>query len=592
MLILLLFFTFLSGVVTILAPCIWPLLPIILSASASGGHRKPLGIVTGIAVSFTFFTLSLSYILKIIPFDPDNLRLFGVVIIAFLGLVLVIPALGKRMEGLVSRLSSFGGRFLGQSGTGFGSGFITGFALGIVWSPCAGPILATVATLAATQAVNAAVVLVTVAFVAGVAVPLYVFALVGQKLLTKTRALSPYTARIQQVFGVIMILAALAIYTGYDRTLQTKLLDTFPSYGSFLNQFEKNETVKQELENLQNPKQETSLMAEAKKTLRNMQASLENQGPAPEFVGISTWLNTEGNRPLSLASLRGKVVLVDFWTYSCINCIRTLPYVTSWYDKYKDDGFVVVGIHTPEFEFEKKTANVENAIRQYKIHYPVAQDNDFATWRAYRNQYWPAHYLIDAEGNIRERHFGEGNYEETEKAIQSLLKEAGVKDVERTLTQESKEASGRGLTPETYLGSARSERFLSPEPVGIGEQTFSLPASLTRHSFAFDGKWSVGRERVVAGTPAALNLHFNARKVFLVMSPAPGKTTSRMSVFLDGEKIGAESAGKDVQAGMLTLDSERLYELVNLPGDASLEGILRLEFETPGTAAYAFTFGG
>ena len=576
---LLFFFAFLSGLVTIFAPCIWPLLPIILSASVSGERRKPLGIVTGIAASFTIFTLTLSYILKVIPFDPDNLRLFGVVVIAFLGVVLAVPALGKRLEGVVSRLSGFGGRFLNQKGSGFGSGFITGFALGVVWSPCAGPILATVATLAATQAVNVTVVFITISFVVGVAVPLYIFATVGQKLLTKTRALSPYTSRIQQVFGVVMILAALAIYTGYDRVLQTRLLDAFPRYGTFLNQFEKNENVKKELDKLQDP-QPTSLMDQIKKTSRSVMTGLTNEGQAPEFAGIEKWLNTEDGKPLTMASLRGKVVLVDFWTYSCINCIRTLPYVTKWYEKYKDQGFVVVGVHTPEFEFEKKESNVREALVRHQITYPVAMDNDYATWQAYHNRYWPAHYLIDREGNIRQTHFGEGGYDETEQAIQDLL--GGTKATEINNPQYETYAK----TSETYVGYGRMERFNSVEPLQKDTAAhYSLPTVLSSGGLALAGEWNVKKEYAIPSKGAALNMQFESREVFLVMRPRAG-TSSHVKVFVDGI---AQSFGEDNQSGIVTVDTDRLYKLIHL--DQPGKHLLRLEFQDENVEVYAFTFG-
>lgn len=248
---LLLLFAFLSGMVTIFAPCIWPLLPIILSASVGGGERKPLGIVCGLMLSFTFFTLTLSYILKVIPFDPESLRTVAVVVIGFLGLVLVVPVLGKYLESLASRFSGFGGRFLTNQGDGFKSGFITGFALGVVWSPCAGPILATVATLAATQALSIDIVLIAIAFVLGVGIPLFIFALLGQKILLHTRVLSPYTARIQQFFGVIMILTAGAIYTGYDQTLQMKFVNFCSANGvTLLERFQTNDAVTEGLQNL------------------------------------------------------------------------------------------------------------------------------------------------------------------------------------------------------------------------------------------------------------------------------------------------------------------------------------------------------
>ncbi len=467
-------FAFLAGLVTILAPCIWPILPIVLSAGATGGERKPLGIVVGLAVSFMLIILALASLVRVIPFDPEALRTLAVFIIGFLGLTMIIPALGARLEATVSRLSSFGGRFTHRSGTGFGSGFIVGFALGLVWSPCAGPILATIATLAATQAVSFNVVLITLAFVVGVALPLFVLAVLGQNVLAKTRIFSQYTKRIQQVFGVIMIVAALAIYTGYDRTLQTQILDSFPGYGSFLNQFEKSDTVKEKLDELKNTKQKSEFL-DMQPTVQATKSDLSNYGPAPEFTSIAQWLNND--TPLTLEGLRGKVVLVDFWTYSCINCIRTLPYLVSWYEKYRDQGFVIVGVHTPEFEFEKKTSNVEEAMKRHKIKYPVAQDNDYGTWQVYNNRYWPAHYLIDAEGNIRQYHFGEGAYAETETAIQELLKEAGQKVAADISNIEAEKSSGQE-TPETYLWSDRVERLVSSEKITGEAQTFTVPESL------------------------------------------------------------------------------------------------------------------
>lgn len=582
---LLIVFAFLAGLVTILAPCIWPILPIVLSAGATGGEKKPLGIVTGLAVSFMLIILAMASLVKVIPFDPDALRIFAVIIIGFLGFTLIVPALGARLEALVSRLGGLGGRFTHNSGTGFGSGFVVGFALGIVWSPCAGPILATIATLAATQAVSFNVVLITFAFVAGVAVPLFILAVLGQKVLAKTRFFSRYTKHIQQIFGAIMILAALAIYTGYDRTLQTKILDSFPGYSDFLYRFEKNDAVKQKLDELKGAGREGAFR-DTKKIAQAEKGTLSNYGSAPEFVGIVNWLNTDA--PLTLESLRGKVVLIDFWTYSCINCIRTLPYVTSWYEKYKNDGFVVIGVHTPEFEFEKKTSNVVEAMKRYKINYPVAQDNDYGTWQAYSNRYWPAHYLVDKEGNVRQYHFGEGKYEETEKAIQALLSEAGQSVASDIVDIEAEKSGGR-QTPETYLGSARMERFVSPEKVTGKEQSFTVAEKIPKNSFAYGGTWTVEDERAMASEDATLKIRFEGKKVFLVMAPAAVGQSSIVEVFLDGTAVGADMAGKDVANGVVTVDQDRLYELIDMRG-MSGEHTLELRFEGSGTAVYAFTF--
>ncbi len=582
----LLLFAFISGLVTILAPCIWPLLPIILSATTTGGKMKPLGITLGITISFALFTLTLSYIVKLIPFDPDVLRIFAVIVIGFLGLTLIIPRLSQILEGYVSR---FTGSFAGREGArnGFIGGLITGFSLGIVWSPCAGPILATIATLAATQSVNTAVVAVTIAYVAGVGIPLFLFATLGMSFFTKNRLISRYTGKIQQIFGVIMILTALAIITNYDKTIQARLLDAFPAYSQFLFKLEGNESVKKQLDTLKGKKDMKNKEKEVNKLMPNIiipQSGLPVLGVAPEFTGISRWLNSA---PLTMEQLKGKVVLVDFWTYTCINCIRTLPHVTGWYEKYKDKGFIVVGVHTPEFEFEKSTTNVVDAIKQFKITYPVAQDNEYATWRAYDNHYWPAKYLIDAQGKIRWVHFGEGKYDEAEQAIQALLKEAGTEVAADMSTVEDKTPRVR-LTPETYLGSLRMERFNSNEPGTEGLKDYTFPQYLAINYFAFGGKWDIQSEYSVTRKNAVLRFRYYANKVFLVMTPK--SKNDRVKVVLDGKIIEEKHQGKDVKNGYIIFDEPRLYELINYQGDIT-DHELRLEFENEGVEIYAFTFG-
>ena len=578
---LLLLFAFLSGLVTIFAPCIWPLLPIILSASTSGGHKKPLGITVGIISSFALITLTISYIVSIIPFNPDALRYFAVVIIGFLGLSLVIPALSQKLEGAVSRLSGKVGMVSKPGQNGFWSGFVTGAALGIVWTPCAGPILATIATLAATQAVNFQIVLVTIVYVIGVGIPLFIFATVGSALFNRSRVLSKYTGQIQQVFGVIMILTAVAIATNYDKVLQVKLLDAFPSYGKFLNDFENNDAVQEQLDELKGQESIKTIGSDI-----TGEEVFNADTPARDFVGINNWLNSE---PLTMEQLKGKVVLVDFWTYTCINCIRTLPYVTSWYEKYKDQGFVVVGVHTPEFEFEKDTKNVQDAINQYEITYPVAQDNDYATWRNYSNRYWPAHYLVDAEGTIRRVHFGEGEYEETERAIQLLLEEAGQK-VSSDLEADKKTLTRYERSPETYLGSDRMQYYFPSQSLKRGTDTYTMPAEVPTNQFSLGGSWTINREEAISGKNATLKYHFTGNKVHLVIRPGEAGAGAKIAVKLDGKVIDAQLAGDDVKDGIITIDTDRLYNIVDLrdnPGDHVLE----LEFQTPGIEAFAFTFG-
>jgi cytochrome c biogenesis protein CcdA/thiol-disulfide isomerase/thioredoxin len=581
--ILLLAFAFLAGLVTILAPCIWPLLPIVLSSAAAGKtHARPLGITLGIMLSFTFFTLAISFLVSIFHLDPNIIRLFAVVVLIFLGLSMIIPALSRLTE---SRVSRFVGRFgtTGQSqGSDFGSGFVTGLSLGVVWTPCSGPILASIATLAATGQVTFSVVLVTLAYVTGVGTPLFIFAYGGQRVIGKTRFMSAYTGRVQQLFGVLMLLTAIAIYTNFDKTIQLKLLDVFPSYSSALTSFEKNSTVKEQLDILKGKKSSSGAGAVDASGLFN-----ENK-PAPEFIGITKWLNT--NQPLTLKELKGKVVLVDFWTYTCINCIRTLPHVTSWYDKYKNKGFVVIGVHTPEFEFEKETKNVENAIKQYNIHYPVPQDNAFATWNNYNNQYWPAEYLIDAKGIIRRTHFGEGKYDETEQAIQVLLRESG-QQVSSSLENMPDQTPTTQNSPETYLGSKRMQYYYPSGQVSNGQQNFTLSDNPPLNSFSYGGQWNITDETAVAGKNSVITYHFSANKVFLILRPGINPSnTATVKVLLDGKAIDAKVAGADVHNGTITIDTDRLYDIADLKGNVG-DHILKLEFQTSGVEVYTFTFG-
>jgi len=290
-----------------------------------------------------------------------------------------------------------------------------------------------------------------------------------------------------------------------------------------------------------------------------------------------------------MLSLRGKVVLVDFWTYTCINCIRTLPFVTSWYDKYKDDGFVVIGVHSPEFEFEKNTPNVEGAIKRFGIRYPVPQDNNLATWNAFSNQYWPAEYLIDSRGIIRRTHFGEGEYDQMEKAIQTLLKEAGAKNVtSQTVSMPDQTPQDRSMSQETYLGASRME-FLFPDGrVSTGKQVFAPEVNPENNTFTFGGEWTINGENAVSGKGAVITYNFTAQKVFLVMKPPPN-AKGKVKLFIDGRLIKVAQVGDDVSNGEILVDSDRLYNLVSLSGFET--HLLRLEFETPGTSVYAFTFG-
>jgi thiol-disulfide isomerase/thioredoxin len=315
-------------------------------------------------------------------------------------------------------------------------------------------------------------------------------------------------------------------------------------------------------------------------------AGLPELGEAPEFVGTQRWFNTPGERPLTLTGLRGRVVLIDFWTYSCINCLRTLPYLKAWDTRYRRDGLTIVGVHSPEFPFEKDAGNVSDAIERNGIEYPVVQDNDLATWSAWGNQYWPAEYFVDARGEVRYTHFGEGSYGEKEHVIRELLAEAGRAPSGPRSDVHAAVPSVGVTTPETYLGAARAERFTNPT-LSPGSHDFGDPPAPAADEFAFDGRWRIGLDSATAEAGASLRLNFGARRVYLVLGSDDGEPRS-MRVLLDGRPIPPGLAGADVHRGSVTIAEHRLYDLVDLPRVERHRLTLAPE---PGVGGYAFTFG-
>ena len=572
---------FISGLFTILAPCIWPLLPIVLAdVTQSNSKRRPLGITAGVAISFAFLTLAVSFLESSLGLNPNVLRKLAVVVLLVIGFSMVVPALSRRMEASISSLAGrFGGVGRNQR-SDFSGGFVTGLALGVVWTPCSGPILASVATLAATNKVSLQVVIVTLFYVAGVSIPLFGFAVGGQELLAKSRRLSKHTARIQIASGVVMILTAFAIYTNYDKTIETKLLNAIPSYSSALTKIESGSGVTKALTKLKGSKEVPSSITGDQSGLFNANSK------APELKGISQWLNTAG--PATLAALKGKVVLIDFWTYSCINCIRTLPHVVAWYNKYHSSGFEVIGVSTPEFAFEKEASNVKSAIKQFKLPYPVALDNNYDTWNAYNNQYWPAEYLIDATGQIRRTEFGEGNYPQSEQAIRTLLANAGHKvtvapsDLPDTTPQTQ-------LTPETYFGSNRSQFGYPTSNYPNGSFTIPLQKTVPLDQFALGGKWFIQPDYVQASVGASITEHFDASKVYMILKPGAAKSGAVLVTY-NGKPLTGALAGSDVVNGVITVNSDRLYNIFD-SGAAMSDGTLLFTFQDAGTQAFTFTFG-
>lgn len=599
---LLIVFAFLAGIVTVLSPCILPVLPIILSSSIGTqeiGKARPFGVITGFILSFTFFTLFLSTIVKFSGIPSESLRIFSVVVIGLFGVSMLIPKFQYWTEVLFSRLSQFLPQ--SQNKTGFGGGILIGLSLGLLWTPCVGPILASVISLAITGTVTLDAVFITLAYALGTAVPMFFIIAAGQTALRKAPWLLRNAGTIQKVFGVLMILTALAIFFNLDRRFQTFVLNTFPSYGTGLTKFEDVPFIQKALEDLSGTDQAKEDMG------KPMFEMTDPKGgpPAPALIQGGQWFNSE---PLKLSDLRGKVVVVDFWTYSCINCQRTLPYLKSWWEKYnnpslcsgtlrssatpsdlKDKCLVIIGVHAPEFEFEKSATNVQKALKDFGITYPVMQDNDFRTWRAYNNRYWPAKYFIDKSGSIRYTHFGEGAYDESEKVIQELLQEAGS-DVSKTRI-DNPESQINAATPETYLGFGRMEFLTSPEKVvENGSATYSAPANIPANKFAFSGGWDVMEEYSNPAKGAQLLLNFDAQQVYLVMRPKNGATPGKVKIYLDDKAVSETgSAGDSVKSSEATVDADTLYKLIKLPEAG--KHILKLEFLDANTEVYAFTFG-
>ncbi len=583
--VLLMLFGFIAGAGTALSPCVLPVLPIALSAGATGGRRRPLGIVVGLAVSFTFATVALVYVISALGLPGDLLRKLAIGVLLAFGVTLMIPPLAARVEAWMSRFAGRAG-VAGGGGDGFWSGTAVGASLGLVYAPCAGPILAGVITVSASQPFTGGRLAVALSYGIGSAVVLYFLMLGGRRLVAP---LSRRGAGLQVAMGAVMVVVALAMAGNYDVKFQNNIASSLPSF--LVNPTEGLEGSASARAALTDVRGESAhgvgavaASAPEPETAANGRSNLPVLGTAPEFVGNQRWFNTPGDRPLSLRSLRGHVVLVDFWTYSCINCLRTLPYLTAWDRTYGKDGLTIVGVHSPEFPFEKEAGNVEEAIERNGIHYPVAQDNELATWSAYGNQYWPAEYFIDAQGRVRYAHFGEGEYGKKEQIIRQLLAEAGRKVPGEETRVHAVAPSATVTTPETYLGAARAERFTNPT-LSPGSHDFTAPPTLPANEFAYRGRWRISLDSATA-EGGSLDLSFGARRVYLVLG-SPGHSRT-MRVLLDGHPISSAAAGSDVHDGAVTITAQRLYNLVNLPRVE--DHLLTLEPEA-GVMGYAFTFG-
>ncbi len=576
---LLLLFALVAGFATCLSPCVLPMLPIVLSGGATGGRRRPLGIVTGLVISLTFSTVALVYLIAALGLPNGFMRTLAVLVLLGFGISLIFPTIAARLEGWLSRFARLRRQ---RSATGFGSGIALGLGLGVLYAPCAGPILAGVITVSAAQTFTAGRLAVALAYALGSAAALYLIMLGGRRF---TGRLVQRSVRVQQALGVLMVIAAVAVSTDLDVRFQTAVASKLPGFLAGPAQgLQESKAIRGPLTAARgHATTEEAGVAEAQSGRR-----LPVLGPAPEIVGTQRWFNTPGGRPLSIRRLtgQGRVVLVDFWTYTCINCIRTFPHLKALDARYRGNGLTIVGVHSPEFPFEKDAGNVAAAIDQNGLRYPVVQDNDLATWGAFGNQYWPADYLIDSRGDVRYVHFGEGAYEESEAAVRSLLAESGAGRLGGRARFTVERPSARLKTPETYLGSNRARGFVNGH-IRPGIQDFgALPGRLPADRLAFGGHWTVAGESATADPGAGLKLNFGARRVFLVLgSPDRART---MRVLLDGRPVPDRLAGEDVHGGIATITRQRLYRLIDLP--RSGRHTLTLE-PAAGIAGYAFTFG-
>jgi cytochrome c biogenesis protein CcdA/thiol-disulfide isomerase/thioredoxin len=583
-------FAFVAGAATALSPCVLPVLPVALSAGVTGGRRRPLGVVSGLALSFTFATVALVYVISALGLPDSLLRTLAILALAGFGVCLLVPWLGDRLEARLSRLGPSGGigggtDSEGRPREGFWSGMLVGGGLGFVYAPCAGPILAGVITVSASQSFTAGRLAVALAYGIGSAVVLYGLMLGGRRL---TGRLARRSGRFQMAMGAVMVLIALAMLGNYDTRFETRIASDLPSFLIDPTRgLESSATARTQLAALRGRR------ARQAGGLRQADAglTLPELGRAPEFRDTQRWFNTgvggHSNRPLTLAGLRGHVVLVDFWTYTCINCIRTLPYLNAWYAKYHSKGFEIVGVHTPEFPFEHSASNVAAAIEQNGIHYPVVQDNDYGTWDAYNNEYWPAEYLIDAQGRIRLADFGEGDYGAKERAIRSLLVEAGAAGLGSATRVHALQPSEAEITPESYLGAEDAQRFTNGQ-ITTGLHDFGpLPGQPPPLSHLhYSGVLRVSGAGVTAVSGGAVQLRFRARRVYLVMG-SPGHPRP-VRVLLDGRPIPQSLAGTNVRSGTAEVQFQDVYNLVNLP---SVQTHTLTVEPAPGASIYDFTFG-
>jgi cytochrome c biogenesis protein CcdA/thiol-disulfide isomerase/thioredoxin len=564
----LLFIGLLAGLIAGVSPCILPVLPVVFagwSAPPRDGvdprrsrRRRALAVVAGLVLSFSMVTLVGSLILSSLGLPLSLWKWTGIVLTGLVGLGLVLSPLGHLLERPFAKLAV-------KPPTGVSSGFVLGLALGGVFVPCAGPVLSTITAIGSHHTVNFESVLLTLFFSIGAATPLLIVALAGDAVVERSRSLARISRRLRPLAGVLLIAVSLSIAFNLTQSLQKWI----PSYTNALQKsVELNRSVTSALHALSHQRSSDGQLANCVDGNRTLQLC----GHAPEFSGISQWLNTPKDGALSLSSLRGHVVLIDFWTYSCINCLRSLPHVEAWYSRYHRDGFEVIGVHSPEFDFEHVVSNIKSAARSLGVKYPIAVDNQLGTWDAYGNQYWPAEYLIDANGVVRHVAFGEGSYPVSESLIRKLLVAAHPGVILPSATTVADTTPRSALSSETYLGARRAQYFDNPQLFSQQYSNYQLPSPIPAGTYGLSGSWYVGPDSIRAGRGAKLDINFLARHVYLVLR-GHGQITETLN---------------GVTRTMTVSGFPRLYTLVNTKDLRS--GDLHLKF-TAGVSAFAFTFG-
>ncbi|MDT9600484.1 cytochrome c biogenesis protein DipZ [Sphingosinicella rhizophila] len=578
---LLLLLSYLGGVLTIISPCILPVLPFVFARAGQPFLRSGLPMLAGMALMFmavaTLAAVGGGWAVQANQYG----RWAAILLLGFFGLALLFPALADRaMRPLVawgSRLSQSADKGGPGDRPSIGSSFLLGIATGLLWAPCAGPILGLILTGAALQGASIGTSLLLLAYALGAATSLALALLIGGPLFKSMKHSLGAGEWIRRGLGALVLIGVAAIALGLDTNYLAKISTA------------QTNAIEQSLARTLGMKDEMDTTAVKEK---GGKLDLPVEGVLPPLDGITHWINSP---PLTREQLRGKVVLIDFWTYSCINCLRSLPYVRAWAERYKDDGLVVIGVHAPEFAFEKDLDNVATAVRDLDVTYPVAVDNDYAVWRAFKNRYWPAHYFIDAQGRVRYHHFGEGNYARSEQVIRQLLAEAGrdpgTAAARVALEGVAAAAAIRSLrSPETYIGYARAANFMSPGGIVRDRIKTYAPAPLTLNQWALDGRWTVERQQArLERAGGGITYRFHARDLHLVLGNAPGKPV-RFRIRIDGKPPG-DDHGVDVDAaGNGTIDGQRLYQLVRQKGPVT-ERLFEIEFLDPGVEAFAFTFG-